>query len=94
MSRDELNGDHSFKKWFQIMNENGYIWRFCVAFVITLYFIIRLDWVIEAIQENYNDEGMFGAIAVCVVICIPLVICILIAYLGFYKFWRELTGKD
>lgn len=33
MTEDFLNGDHSFKKWFEIMWDNGYIPLFAVALI-------------------------------------------------------------
>lgn len=94
MRKDELNGDHSFKMWFKIMYENGYILRFAVAFVFFVIELIRINWCIDTVTENFMDESYFGAIASIIMMLIPPAICIVIGYLGFYKFWKQLVNQE
>jgi uncharacterized membrane protein YcjF (UPF0283 family) len=91
--KDETNGDHSFKQWASLMNKNGYIWRFVVAFIIVIVELCNFQWIIDTANENFSDSGAFGVVAVCIACLIPVAICALIGYLGFWKFWREYTGR-
>lgn len=78
--QDYTNGDHSFKNWFKIMWGNTYI----QLFILGLAFFIGILW-------NYSAfEGeMWGF---WVLISIPSLMMIVIAYKGFYQFWNDLKN--
>lgn len=80
-----LNGDYSFKNWFRIMKENGYVLRFIVMLIATVTFAF-----FPRILDIEPDNGwrwilvvFFGGIT------------ILISYKGFYQKWKNLKeGKS
>ena len=79
MKKDLLDGDHSFKKWFQIMWSNYYIFAFMVGLAMMGYIIYR--------------KSEFGTGGFCVAMSIPILICSAVGYIGFYRFWKKLKGE-
>lgn len=77
MAQDYTGGDHSFKKWFEIMWDNGYIPLFAVAAIAFSTVFLTL-------------QGSDLWISV-----LPAAVMVLIAYKGFYQFWKDLkNGKS
>ncbi len=87
--KDFLDGDHSFKKWFQIMWKNGYIFLFSVALVGIITQFIMWNGMISMIQENF-DYSTFGGIAAITAMLLPWIMCGVIGYKAFYQFWNDL----
>jgi hypothetical protein len=56
--------------------------------------LIRINWCVDTVTENFMDESYFGAIAAIIMMLIPPAICIVIGYLGFYKFWKQLVNQE
>lgn len=77
-----LNGDHSFKMWWKIMWSNSYIQLFLLGLVA---FIVVLT-------QHDTFEGVEWGFWAC--LAIPSLTMIVIAYKGFYQFWKDLKeGK-
>lgn len=70
----------TFKDWLKLMNNNNYI----TLFVIGLAFFI-------GILSQY--EKFTPVIGFYIVIAIPTLMMIIIAYKGFYKHWKEMQNK-
>lgn len=87
--RDFLDGDHSFKKWFQIMFKNGYIFIFLVALSGMIAQIILWNEMIDMIRENFS-YSTFGGIAATFAMLIPSLMMFIVSYKGFYQFWNDL----
>lgn len=82
---------NSFKKWFHIMWKNNYIFLFLVGLGGVITQLVMWDEVVEMVRENYSYSTM-GAIMVTIGMLIPISITIVVAYKGFWQFWRDLTG--
>lgn len=91
--RDFLNGDHSFKRWFQIMWKNGYIFLFLVGLGGVITQLAMWDEMMEMVRENYSYSTM-GAIMVTIGMIIPVAIASVVAYKGFWQFWNDLKGGN
>mgnify|MGYP007053801702 CR=1 FL=1 len=89
---DSLNGDHSFKKWFEIMWKNTYIFLFFVGLGGMICQIVLWNDMIEMLKDNYSYSIM-GAIMSTIGMLIPSAITGLISYKGFYQKWKELKGE-
>lgn len=90
--KDFLNGDHSFKKWFQIMWKNGYIFLFLVGLTGMITQVVMWDEMMDMIIENYSST--IGAIAVTIAMIMPTAIVGLISYKGFWQFWNDLKNGN
>jgi inner membrane protein involved in colicin E2 resistance len=66
----------TFMDWFRLMNKNHYIHIFLLAVV---FFVVIL----------LNFEPTWGF---CVAIAIPSLMMIVIAYKGFYQFWKDMQN--
>lgn len=78
--KDYLDGDHSAKNWFKIMWSNTYI----QLFVLGLAFFI-------GVLLNYDSfEGQMWGF--WVMLAIPFLVMVVIAYKGFYQFWNDLKN--
>ena len=87
MNNDLLKGDHSFKKWWDIMwNVTGYIKVFLSALIANILFIIFQ-------HDDFQKEGVMGAFYG--IITFLALIKVIIAYKGFYQKWNDLkNGKS
>lgn len=92
MGKDFLDGDFSFKNWFKIMWQNTYIQLFIVGFGVTVYELCIFNQVIDCVNENFDAGGTFGGIATIIGVCICPIMAIVIAYKGFYQYWKDLKN--
>ena len=81
---------NSFKTWFKIMNKNSYIFLFLLGFCGTIFQIVMWDEMMEMVRENYSYSTM-GAIMVTIGMLIPISIASVVAYKGFWQFWKATT---
>ena len=75
--------NQTFKNWFALMNKNGYIAGFVLAFVATIWCIIKSD--------TFYDIDLWGDVSIngfYIMLTMGLSIMLLIAHQGFYKFWN------
>lgn len=89
--KDPKEEYNSFKKWFHIMWKNSYIFLFLVGLGGVITQLVMWDEVMEMVRENYSYSTM-GAIMVTIGMLIPISITIVVAYKGFWQFWRDLRG--
>jgi membrane protein CcdC involved in cytochrome C biogenesis len=90
-NKDYTNGDHSFKKWFNIMWTNGYIFLFLVGLGCIITEFIMLDDVKYLISDNFKYSN-FGGIITIIGLLIPWAITGLVTYKGFIQFWNDLKN--
>lgn len=90
---DYTGGDHSFKNWFKIMWGNHYIQLFVLFFTVLILQIVNFSWCVE-VWMDCNMDGIWGTIAVSIGMAIPLLGALIIAYKGFYCFWRDLINGN
>jgi len=89
--KDPKEEYNSFKEWFKIMWKNSYIFLFLVGLGGVIAQLVMWDGVVEMVRENYSYSTM-GAIMVTIGMLIPISITIVVAYKGFWQFWRDLRG--
>lgn len=89
----DIDFENSFKFWFALMWQNSYIQIFSVAFFLVILGLFRFDWIIDVISENMEAEGHFGASFAILGFSIPPMICLIIAYKGFYQYFNDLKHK-
>lgn len=90
---DYTGGDHSFKKWFEIMWKNTFIQLFVVFFVLLILQLTNLNWCAEAWLEAKNDS-VGGLIMASLGMLIPLAGTLIIAYKAFYQYWNDLKNGN
>lgn len=89
-SKNSLNGDFSFKSWFNIMWINYYIQLFILGMGITIF--MSTQHPIDSINESL-DDGLMAGIFTSFGFLIGPAIMGVIAYKGFYRKWVDLmTG--
>ena len=76
-STEEVVEYKTFKDWFRLMRQNHYI----------LFFLIGLGAFIGMLTQ-YDGSTIFT-----IVLAIPVLIMIVIAYKGFYQHWRDMQNK-
>lgn len=86
----DINFENSFKFWFALMWQNHYIQIFTVVFIATLVEIFNFNTLVEIVQDNYNDEGGLGATFAVLGLIIPPIVCMVIAYKGFWQYFNDL----
>jgi hypothetical protein len=91
MAKDFLNGDHSFKNWFNIMWKNGYIFFFLLFFGLFIGELVNLNWTLDLVIYSW-DDGIGAGIATLIAVLIPPGCTIMIAYKAFYQYWQDLKG--
>lgn len=89
--KDFLDGDHSFKKWFQIMWKNGYIFIFLVGMTGIVTEFVKWEDVKYTINDNFA-YSTFGGIATITALLIPWAMTAVVSYKGFYQFWNDLKN--
>ena len=87
---DNIDFENSFKFWFALQWQNKYIQLFTVGFILLILELINFGWVVDVVNENFEVGGNFGGIATILGLSIPLLVTEVIAYLGFFKFWKDL----
>jgi len=60
------------------------------GFILLILELINFGWVVDVVNENFEVGGNFGGIATILGLSIPLLVTEVIAYLGFFKFWKDL----
>ena len=73
------------------MGGNGYIFLFILGFGGTVLQIVMWDEMMEMVRENYSYSTM-GAIAVTIGMLIPISIASIVAFKGFWQFWKDLRN--
>lgn len=86
----EVDFENSFKWWFALQWQNGYIKIFVVAFVLMILELINFGWVKDTISENFSDGGIAGGIFTIIgAIMFPAIVGI-VSYKGFYQYFNDL----
>lgn len=75
-------------KWFKLMWQNGYIHLFLLFFTLLCFEVFSFDLVLELIIETF-EENIYTGIALVAAFMLPITICLIIGYKGFYQFWNE-----
>lgn len=88
----EKDFDNSFKNWFKIMWSNWYLPIFIVTFGVLIYEICIFDKVVTTITDNFDEGGTMGGIFTILGVSLPLIISSVIAYKGFFQFWKDLKN--
>jgi len=89
MGRDFLDGDHSFKNWFNIMWKNGYIQYFVLFLSLFIGELANFNWVVDIIEGAFTD-GVAAGIMTSFAVFLPPGAAILVAYKGLWQFWNDL----
>lgn len=87
---DFTNGDHSWKNWVRVMWGVRYLQLFAIGFALLIAQLFNLGWCYDA-YSNAADDGVLAIMLTSVGMFIPLTICCVIAYKGFYQFWQDQT---
>lgn len=87
-----IDFENSFKFWFALMWQNKYIQIFLVAFALTITAICKFDFITETFEDNYANDGFLGGFATIAGCSIPPLICLIIAYKGFYQYFNDLKN--
>ncbi len=69
-----------FRKWFDLMWGNHYI----QVFILDLLFMGLITYQLDEFEEPWTIGVAYG---------IPGLACLVIIYLGFYKFWQDMKDK-
>ena len=80
--KDLTNGNHSFKNWFRIMKENGYVLRFIIMLIATVAF----GFFPEILDIGPDSAWRW------IMLAFLGGITILISYKGFYQKWNDLKN--
>lgn len=86
----DIDFENSFKFWFALMWQNHYLQIFTVVFIATLVELFNFGSLIDIVSENYADEGALGATFATIGFNIPPIVCLVIAYKGFYQYFNDL----
>lgn len=89
----DIKFENSFKFWFALMWQNGYIQIFITAFIVTIIGLFKLDFIIKTVKDNYLIDGLFGGAATTIGFSIPLLICLIVAYKGFWQYFNRLKKE-
>lgn len=84
--KEEFKG---FKKWCEIMWSNNYIQLFIGALAILVFQLFNIEKCIDSVIES---DGYVGQIFAILGNLIPLAICSIVAYNGFFRFWQDLRN--
>ena len=90
---DYTGGDHSFKMWFKIMWQNSYIQLFALFFGLLVLQIIHFKWCVD-VWKDCNADSVIGTIAASVGMAIPIAGTLIILFIGFIQFWRDLKSGN
>lgn len=88
--QDYTHGDHSFKSWFKHMWHEMYIQLFVVFFTMLVLELINIEWCVEVWLEC--SETTIGMIASSVCGALPMLGVIIVAYKGFFQYWKDLIN--
>lgn len=90
MKRYDNTGTPSgFSTWFHVMWSNWYIQLFAVGLAGTVAEIASADWVAGNVAEA---DGAVGTAMVWLGVCVFPAVMLIVAYKGFYQFWRDLRA--
>ena len=83
--------ENSFKYWFALQWQNKYIQIFVPMFIATIVELFKINSIIDAVSDNWAD-GTMGGIFTIMAAIIPLAICVIIGYKGFYQFFIDMKN--
>lgn len=92
--KTEVDFENSFKWWFALQWQNSYLQIFLACFIITIIGLFKIQWVMDTISENFHDEGFWGGLFSILGFSIPPVVCLVIAYKGFYQYFNDLKNGN
>lgn len=74
------------------MYQNGYIHFFLLFFTLLCFEAFSFDLVLELLIDTF-DENIYTGIALVAALMLPITVCCIISYKGFYQFWNEQKNK-
>jgi hypothetical protein len=89
--RTEVDFENSFKWWFALQWQNGYLQLFSLFFTLFILQLFNFGTMMEWYKDAWSDSTA-GGIMTSMGMLIPITGASIIAYKGFYQYFNDLKN--